>query len=116
MAPKEQSSEPYGVSGEEVAPRGKISLGGYLKETGDLKKKKKVPLCLHLAVNLEPALSPKYAEETPHSLFQTRPVEHILAFCYHFSLQKLPFMFIFNALLFDENIVGERGGVISLSP
>lgn len=35
VAPKEQSSEPYGVSGDAVAPRGKISLEGYLKETGD---------------------------------------------------------------------------------
>lgn len=52
----------------------------------------------------------------PSSIFQTCPVEHILAFCYHFSLCKLPFMSFFNALLFDENIVEEGGGVISPSP
>lgn len=39
----------------------------------------------------------------------------MLAFYYHLSLRKLPFMFIFNALLFEENIVEEGRGMVSPS-
>lgn len=70
---------------------------------------------MHVTVNLKPALSLEHEEGTPPSLFQTCPVEHILAPCYYFSLQQLPLLFIFNGLLFDEKIVEGEGAVMSPS-
>lgn len=47
----------------------------------------------------------------PNTHFSAR-----LAFCYYFSLLKFPLMFIFNAFLFDEKLVGEGAGVICPRP
>ena len=52
VASQEWSPERYGVGAGAVMPRGKSSEEGCLKEAADLKiKKKKVPLCLRIAVN-----------------------------------------------------------------
>lgn len=72
-------------------------------------------LCLHLTLTYAPVLSPENVGGRPF-LWQICSLRCVLAFCYYFSLLKLPLLFIFKAFLFDDKIVEKEGGVMCRRP